>query len=64
MLHENGRLKVIGNTSTKYELLAESETKFFIRERPVEFVFVKDASGRITEMLLYSNGQEIRLKKL
>jgi CubicO group peptidase (beta-lactamase class C family) len=64
VLIEDGKLKAIGNTSTKYELLAESETKFFIRERPVEFVFVKDASGRITEMILYSNGQEIRLKKL
>jgi CubicO group peptidase (beta-lactamase class C family) len=64
VLIEDGKLKAIGNTGTKYELLAESETKFFIRERPVEFVFVKDASGRVTEMILYSNGQEIRLKKL
>jgi CubicO group peptidase (beta-lactamase class C family) len=64
VLIEGGKLKAIGNTSTKYELLAESETKFFIRERPVEFVFVKDSSGRTTEMILYSNGQEIRLKKL
>jgi CubicO group peptidase (beta-lactamase class C family) len=64
VLIEDGKLKSIGTTGTKYELLAESETKFFIRERPVEFVFVKDASGRVTEMILYSSGQEIRLKKL
>jgi hypothetical protein len=64
VLIEDGKLKSIGNTGTKFDLLAESETKFFIRERAVEFVFVKDASGRVTEMILYSNGQEFHLKKL
>ena len=64
VLIEDGTLKAIGNTGTKYELVAESETEFFIRERPVEFTFVRDASGRVTEMILFSNGQEIRLKKL
>lgn len=64
VLIEDGKLKAIGNSGAKFDLLAESETKFFIRERPVEFVFVRDASGRVTEMILNSNGQEIRLKKL
>ncbi len=64
VLIEDGKLKAIGNSGAKFDLLAESETKFFIRERAVEFAFVKDASGRVTEMILNSNGQEIRLKKL
>ena len=64
VLIEDGKLKAIGNSGAKFDLLAESETKFFIRERPVEFVFVRDASGRVTEMILNSNGQEIHLKKL
>ena len=63
VLIEDGKLKTIGNSGAKLDLLAESETKFFIRERPVELVFVRDASGRVTEMIINSNGQEIRLKK-
>jgi CubicO group peptidase (beta-lactamase class C family) len=63
VLTEDNKLKVIGN-NVKYELIAESETKFFIKQRPIEVVFVKDSRGRITEMILYFNGQEIRGKKL
>jgi hypothetical protein len=40
------------------------ENKFFIKERPNEVVFVKDSDRRVTEMILYINGQENRLKKL
>ena len=65
VLTEDGKLKLRGGRSPdKYELLAESETKFFLREKPGEIVFVKDEGGRITEMIIYTNGQEIRLKKL
>ena len=64
ILIEDGKLKARNASGTKFDLLAESETKFFIRERPVEFVFVKDPSGRVTELVLNSNGQEIRFKKL
>lgn len=62
---EDGKLKLQGARSpSKFELLAESETQFFLRQRPGEIVFVKDADGRVTEMIIYTNGQEIRLKKL
>jgi CubicO group peptidase (beta-lactamase class C family) len=64
ILIEDGKLKVKNPSGVKFDLLAESETKFFLRERPVEVVFVKDASGRVTELVLNSNGQEIKLKKL
>ncbi len=62
---EDGKLKLQGaRSANKYDLLAESETQFFLRERPGEIVFVKDAAGRVTEMIITTNGQEIRLKKL
>ncbi len=62
---EDGKLKLQGaRSSNKFELLAESETQFFLRQRPGEIVFVKNADGRVTEMIIYTNGQEIRLKKL
>jgi CubicO group peptidase (beta-lactamase class C family) len=61
---EDGKLKLQGNGPSKYELLAESETKFFLKERAGEVTFIKDAEGRATEMVINTNGQEIRLKKL
>lgn len=63
---EDGKLRARNPNGVKFDLLAESETKFFLRERAVEFVFVKDAAGRVSELILNSirNGQEIRLKKL
>lgn len=64
ILIEDGKLKAKNPSGVKFDLLAESETKFFLRERPVEFVFVKDASGRVTELILNSNGQELKFKKL
>ncbi len=64
ILVEDGKLKVRNPNGVKFDLLAESETKFFLRERPVEFVFVKDASGRVSELIFNSNGQEIRFKRL
>ncbi len=46
------------------ELLAESETRFFVSESPAEFEFVKDASGQCTQVVLRQAGFEFRLKKL
>jgi CubicO group peptidase (beta-lactamase class C family) len=48
----------------KYEMLAESETHFFIKESPLTIIFVKDAAGRVMEMIATFNGQEYRLKKV
>ncbi len=64
ILIEDGKLKAQNPNGVKFDMLAESEMKFFIRERPVGFVFVKDPSGRVTELILNSNGQDIRFKKL
>ena len=64
ILIEDGKLKARNANGVKFDLLGESETKFFLRERPVEFVFVKDASGRVFELILNSNGQELRFKRL
>jgi len=61
---EGDKLFLSPNSSAKFELLPESETKFFMKERPGEIVFVKDATGRTTEMVIQVNGQEIHLKKL
>ena len=62
--NENGTLKLQLSGERKYELFAESEMRFFIKEMPLELTFLKDEGGRITEMIINANGQEFRLKKL
>lgn len=64
ILIEDGKLKARNPNGVKFDMLAESETKFFLRERPAEFVFVKDESGRVTQLVINSNGQELKFKKL
>jgi hypothetical protein len=48
----------------KVELLAESETRFFVSESPAEFEFVKDASGQCKDVVLRQAGFEFTLKKV
>ncbi|HEX8290083.1 MAG TPA: serine hydrolase [Pyrinomonadaceae bacterium] len=61
---ENGKLFLRLGTEKKYELFAESETHFFVKEMPLLVSFVKDSTGRVTEMINIYNGQEYRLKKV
>lgn len=48
----------------KSEMLAESETKFFLEVADVKFVFVKDSAGKVTGLILYANGQEMKGNKV
>ncbi len=41
-------------------LIAESETKFFIKSAGLELVFVKDASGRVTHLILLQGKRETK----
>jgi CubicO group peptidase (beta-lactamase class C family) len=45
-------------------LSAESETRFFHPEQDVQVEFVKDASGRVTQLILRLNGREFRATKV
>jgi CubicO group peptidase (beta-lactamase class C family) len=64
VLNEEGKLLLQLGGEKKYELLAESDKHFFVKEMPLVVIFVKDVSGRVTEMINIYNGQEYRLKKL
>lgn len=48
----------------KFELLAESETQFFVSDSPAEFEFVKDPSGQCKQTILRQAGFEFTLKKV
>ena len=61
---EDSKLKIQLGAEKKYELLPESETNFFMREMPLEAIFVKDADGSAKELVIFYTGQEFRLKKI
>lgn len=46
------------------EILPESETKFFLTIADVQFVFIKDDTGKVSGMILSANGQEMKGNKV
>jgi CubicO group peptidase (beta-lactamase class C family) len=46
------------------ELLAESETAFFLQGMEALFTFVKDASGKVTHVILHQGGFDREMKKV
>ncbi len=46
------------------ELFAESETTFFLKDSEVSFTFVRDASGKVTHLILTQGGSPRELKKV
>ena len=48
----------------KLELLPESEIEFFIKGFTAQFVFVRDATGRVTTLIINQEGQRVAAKKL
>lgn len=47
----------------KFELFAESETKFFLKVIDAQISFVKDQTGRVTHLIFHQGG-EIEAKKI
>lgn len=45
-------------------LSAESDARFFHPEQDVQVEFVKDAAGRVTQLILRLNGREFRAAKI
>ncbi len=46
------------------ELLAESDSEYFIQLDETTFTFVKDAGGKVTELVIRPQGQTIKAKKI
>jgi hypothetical protein len=42
----------------KVEVLAESETKFFLKVGDGQLTFAKDAAGRVTHVVMHQNGRD------
>ena len=62
--NENGRLMAQATGQEKFELFAESETKFFLKAVDAQVTFVKDAGGRITQLILHQNGRDLPALKI
>jgi hypothetical protein len=61
--NENGKLMAQLTGQPKVEIFAESETKFFLKVIDAQITFVKDAEGRVANMILHQRGAVLRHKK-
>jgi hypothetical protein len=61
---EDGRL--VGSGDGKYwdEIMAVSETEFFIDGKPYVFTFSRDPDGSVTGLVISYQGMEIPAKKI
>ena len=58
--------RFFGRTSNgeEGEFLAESESRFFDVSGSVVVEFIKDDSGAVTQLILYTNGERIPVPKV
>ncbi len=61
---ENGKLMGQLAGQAKNELFAESETKFFLKAVNAQITFVKDAEGRVTNLILHQGGRNVPAQKI
>ena len=61
---EGNRLFTQATGQPKFEVFAESETKFFLKVVDAQVEFVSDPDGKINSMILYQGGQEIKGKRI
>ena len=59
-----GGLKGQATGQPAFDLYAEKENVFFLKVVEAKIEFVKDADGKVTEMILYQNGQQPRGQKI
>lgn len=62
---ENGSLWGQPTGSTKRQMFAETETKFFLKSSPTEVTFQKDAKGNVVGLILkLGTRPEVTFKKI
>lgn len=62
--YEDGKLKGQPVGQPKLTLYPESQTRFFPKEVPVNVEFVKDAAGKVNEVVLLENGHRTEAKRI
>ena len=61
---ESGKLRAQATGQEKLELFAASETDFYLKVVSAQVSFVKDAEGKVTELILTQNGRQGHAKKI
>ena len=61
---ENGRLKAHIESQPKAELIPESETHFFLKNRDAQISFRREVDGKVTNLVLHQNKQNLPAKKI
>jgi tetratricopeptide (TPR) repeat protein len=61
---EEDKLMAQATGQPKFELYAQSETKFFLRVVDAQVEFVKDEKGQATGLILHQNGKDMPAKKI
>jgi CubicO group peptidase (beta-lactamase class C family) len=61
---QDGKLMAQATGQEKFELFATSETDFYLKVVPASVTFVKDAEGKVTELILTQNGRKGTAKKI
>ena len=60
---ENGKLMSQATGQDKFEIFAESQTKFFLKVVDAQIEFIQNDNGNFDSFILYQGGQEIPGKK-
>lgn len=61
---EGNRLFTQATGQGKFEIFAETETKFFLKVVDAQVEFVADPDGKVNKMILYQGGQTIEGKRV
>ncbi len=61
---EGNRLYTQATGQPKFEVFAESETKFFLKVVDAKVEFVPDADGKVNKMILNQGGQTMEAKRI
>jgi hypothetical protein len=63
MTVENGRLMTQITGQPKFELFAESDTKFFLKVVPAQVEFFTDPSGAVTYLVIHQGGNDAKASR-
>jgi len=61
---EEGKLMSQATNQGKFQLFAETNTKFFLKVVDAQVEFFSDENKEVTHLVLYQGGQEINCKKI
>jgi D-alanyl-D-alanine-carboxypeptidase/D-alanyl-D-alanine-endopeptidase len=61
---EGNRLFAQATAQPKFELFAETERDFFLKDVDAQITFVPDLSGRVTKAVLHQNGMDQEAKRI